>query len=670
MGHTKRRVFFINAFVVLAVLAGIFTISGASVHASDGFAVTTVSPSNGTVVSGNLPWTVTTNEDTQKVEFFIDGVYRWREWMTPYTFKGDGHTLDTTTVANGTHVLSVVAYRQNSDKTATAQVTVDVENGGSAPSAPPAAPTSSTTTSTPSPTPTTTSAPSPTPTATVASTARAGAELSVTTDAPADGQTVAGRITWSVVVSGGKVNRVDFSVDGTVSGSDRKEPYTFGGSGGTLDTTTLADGTHRLTATAYGVGGSTASSSVSVAVANHRVATLSPPGSVTAPAVSGTPSTGLVMSATAGTWTNSPTAYEYAWQRCGAAGGSCVAISGATGSTYTTASADAGSTLRIAVTASNAAGSGLAVSASSAVIQSPNRGSESGPTWPDTTSPAFVPNRVAATPSDFSSIMGSLHAGDVVEVKPMTLSGEIVFGQKLSSPAQIHFDSGVYFTGSSAGTNNPAVWIHGSNLSLYGGDVSGMGNDCVKVSAGSADTSGPTNIRWWGLKVHACGGSGFAAQGNKYPNTNLDIQLEAWKWGQNLAIDPHAVKGTGFHGAYIGGGNAPTSGRFIVYAHDNQYGAGVEAGSNLQNADLWERAANLTWSGTVGMAGNAFQPWGSNNKNVVVHDLEVSNITGYALLDESLTGGSGNVVQYARSSGVNASPIYQPSPFVVCQDCK
>ena len=56
----------------------------------------------------------------------------------------------------------------------------------------------------------------------------------------------------------------------------------------------------------------------------------------------------------------------------------------------------------------------------------------------------------------------------------MTLSGEIVFGQKLSSPAQIHFDSGVDFTGSAAGTNNPAVWIHGSNLSLYGGDVSGI----------------------------------------------------------------------------------------------------------------------------------------------------------------------------------------------------
>jgi hypothetical protein len=668
MGHTNRRIFFINAFVVLTVLAGIFTISGASVHASDGFAVTTVGPSNGTVVSGNLSWTVTTNQDTQKVEFFIDGVYRWREWMAPYTFNGDGHTLDTTTVANGTHVLSVVAYRQNSDKTATAQVTVDVENGGSASSAAPVSPTP-TTTSTQSPTPATTSTQSPTP-ATTASTVKAVAGLTVTTDAPADGQTVAGRITWSVAVSGGKVNRVDFSVDGTLSGSDRKEPYTLGGPGGTLDTTTLSDGAHRLTATAYGVGGSTASSSITVAVANNRLATLSPPGSVSAPAVSGSPSIGTVMSATAGTWTNSPTAYGYAWQRCSAAGGSCVAISGATRSTYTTVGADAGSTLRIAVTASNATGSGLAVSAPSEVIGSLNQVSESGPTWPDTTPPAFAPNRVAATPSDFSSIMSSLHAGDVVEVKPMTLSGEIVFGQKLSSPAQIHFDSGVEFTGSAAGTNNPAVWIHGSNLSLYGGDVSGMGNDCVKVSAGSADTSGPTNIRWWGLKVHDCGGSGFAAQGNNYPNTNLDIQLEAWKWGQNLAIDPHAVKGTGFHGAYLGGGNAPTSGRFIVYAHDSQYGAGVEAGSNLQNADLWERAANLTWSGTVGMAGNAFQPWGSNNKNVVVHDLEASNITGYALFDESLTGGSGNVVQYARSSGVNASPVYQPSPFVVCQDCK
>lgn len=252
----------------------------------------------------------------------------------------------------------------------------------------------------------------------------------------------------------------------------------------------------------------------------------------------------------------------------------------------------------------------------------------------------------------------------------MTISGQVIFGQKLSSPAEIHFDPGVYFTGTAAGTQLPSVWIHGSNLQLYGGDVRGLGNDCVKVMAASADTSGPTNIRWWGVKLHDCGGNGFSAQGNKYPNSNLDISAEVWNAGQNLALDPHAVKGTGLHGAYIGGGDSPTSGRFVFDVHDQPTGAALEAGANLQNADIWLRAARLTWSGTPGLAGNAFQPWGSSNKNVVVHDLEVTDITGHALFDESLSGGSGNVVQYARSTGVAASPVYQPSSYVTCQDCK
>jgi hypothetical protein len=373
---------------------------------------------------------------------------------------------------------------------------------------------------------------------------------------------------------------------------------------------------------------------------------------------------GQTLTASRGTWSNSPTSYAVAWQRCDAAGRNCAAV-GASGMTYGVTTADVGGTMRVVVTASNDGGSAVAASPVTSVVPSPATATG----WPDTTPPAFTPNRVATTPSEFSSIMGSLKAGDVVEVKPMTLSGEIVFGQKLSAPADIHFDAGVYFTGTAAGTKLPAVWIHGSNLRLYGGDVSGLGNDCVKVSAASSDSSGPSNIRWWGVKLHDCGANGFAAQGAGYPNTNLDIQAEIWNAGRTLALDPHAVKGTGLHGAYIGGGNAPTTGRFIFYVHDQPTGAAVQAGSNLQDSDLWIRAERLTWSGTAGLAGNAFQPWGGSNKAVVVHELQVSDVTGHALFDESLTGGS-VTVQYARASGVKLSPAYESSSYVTCQDCK
>ena len=294
-----------------------------------------------------------------------------------------------------------------------------------------------------------------------------------------------------------------------------------------------------------------------------------------------------------------------------------------------------------------------------------------GPVWPDTTPPPMgTPTRVASTPAEFASVMGSLNPGDVVEVKPMTLTGEQVFARKLSAPASVYFDDGVKFTGAAAGSLLPAVWIHGSNLYLYGGDVTGLGNDCVRVGASSSDTSGPTNIRWWGVKLHGCGGDGFSAQAYNYPNSHLDIQAEIWGWSQTLSLDPHTTKGTGLHGAYVGGGNAATTdSRFEFYVHDSPYGSGVQAGSRLVNSDLWIRAANLTWAGTPGLAGNAFQPWGSGDQGVTVDDLEVSNVTGHAVFDESLTGGS-LTVQYARSTAVGLSPVYEQSQFLSCVDCQ
>ena len=81
------------------------------------------------------------------------------------------------------------------------------------------------------------------------------------------------------------------------------------------------------------------------------------PAPTTAPAVSGTPVLGAVLTASPGTWSGSPTGYLYRWRRCDPAGGTCVDIAGATSSTYTPTTADLGATLRVEVTASNQWGS-------------------------------------------------------------------------------------------------------------------------------------------------------------------------------------------------------------------------------------------------------------------------------------------------------------------------
>jgi hypothetical protein len=93
------------------------------------------------------------------------------------------------------------------------------------------------------------------------------------------------------------------------------------------------------------------------------------PQNTSLPAISGGAQQGQQLSANTGTWSGSPTSYEYEWLRCNSAGASCSAIAGATSGTYTLAEADVGSTLRVAVSASNEGGeSEPATSAQTAVV--------------------------------------------------------------------------------------------------------------------------------------------------------------------------------------------------------------------------------------------------------------------------------------------------------------
>ncbi len=83
--------------------------------------------------------------------------------------------------------------------------------------------------------------------------------------------------------------------------------------------------------------------------------------------ISGSATEGSALSASTGTWTNTPTSYGYAWQRCNA--GACQNV-GAPTSTYVLGSSDVGSTVRVFVTASNASGSGSATSAPTGTVAS------------------------------------------------------------------------------------------------------------------------------------------------------------------------------------------------------------------------------------------------------------------------------------------------------------
>lgn len=123
--------------------------------------------------------------------------------------------------------------------------------------------------------------------------------------------------------------------------------------------------TLRVTVTATNSSGSTPSTSAPSAVVSSAAA----PGNTAAPTISGTAQVGSTLTAANGSWSGSPTGFTYQWSRCDQTGSSCAAIGGATRSTYALQNVDAGATLRVAVTATNSAGSTSASSVPTAVVQ-------------------------------------------------------------------------------------------------------------------------------------------------------------------------------------------------------------------------------------------------------------------------------------------------------------
>jgi len=80
------------------------------------------------------------------------------------------------------------------------------------------------------------------------------------------------------------------------------------------------------------------------------------------PAISGTTTSGQTLTCTSGTWSNTPDAYAYQWNRSGAA------IIGATAATRVLAAGDVGATMTCTVTATNLGVPAVATSAATAVI--------------------------------------------------------------------------------------------------------------------------------------------------------------------------------------------------------------------------------------------------------------------------------------------------------------
>jgi hypothetical protein len=90
------------------------------------------------------------------------------------------------------------------------------------------------------------------------------------------------------------------------------------------------------------------------------------PASTAPPVISGTPRDNQTLVASAGSWTNGPTRFDFQWLRCDAVGAGCGPIS--SGQSYRVTSHDVGHTLRVVVAATNQFGTGASTSVPTAVV--------------------------------------------------------------------------------------------------------------------------------------------------------------------------------------------------------------------------------------------------------------------------------------------------------------
>jgi hypothetical protein len=119
-------------------------------------------------------------------------------------------------------------------------------------------------------------------------------------------------------------------------------------------TVVSVDGGHalRVVVTATNLGGSASA----LSLATGTVGTLELANTVI-PSIGGSLTIGGKLTASPGTWTGSGViAYTYQWKRCDVDGGNCRALTGATSSTYTLTSDDAGQAIELTVTGTNSFG--------------------------------------------------------------------------------------------------------------------------------------------------------------------------------------------------------------------------------------------------------------------------------------------------------------------------
>jgi len=619
-----------------AAFALALAVTGIAPAGSGSVSITSVGLADGQTLSGSIAWTAQISGVPNRVDFAIDGAVRSTD-QASYTFNGDGGTLATTTLANGSHTFTVTAYpTPGKGQSVSAGVTATVSN---APAVQATAPSSS-------------APPS------ISGTAVVGQTLTASNGSWTGTTPMNYSYQWkSCDASGASCSPVS------------------GATASTFVVSSSVVGSRMLVSvTASNTVGSVAASSSPTDAVGSGTNSSTAPSSATPPSISGSGIVGQTLIASPGTWAGTtPMTYVYQWQQCDSTGGNCSLVAGATSASYVIGSALAGLTVRVTVTASNSVGSASAFSAATAVAATSPSGTPtfaSQTAYLNTPKPDLSKAIVVSSASQFASAMASATAGQTYDVLgTVKIPGEFTGWNRVVSGGVVNvvFEPGAGFTGG-AGTQLPAVWIKSSGgWRIWGGTVSNLTGVGILVYA----MPGP--FTWTGFSVSQTGGTGVSVLPVGGNISNLTLAGVSGSSSQNLSYDPHSEKGTGLHAWNLADatGGVLQNSTFACDVLNQATGAGVEIESDrVSNVVVYARAVNLgfplpgtTWTGDAKtqVAGNVIQLWGGSAPGTLdIRYAEGNDIQGrivetngvYSGADLSKVG-----VAYGRATG----PILQNS---------
>ncbi len=271
-------------------------------------------------------------------------------------------------------------------------------------------------------------------------------------------------------------------------------------------TSTDIDSTIRVEVTATNNGGAATADSAATAV----VIAL-PPTNDTPPTITGTAEENHTLNATTGTWTGHNPTYTYQWQRCDTGGGNCTPVG--TGSTsYDLTGPDVGSTIRVAVTATNSGGPATATSDPTAIVaQSPPTNTAlptiSGPAQEGQTLTA-APGTWTGNPTYTQQWLRCDTGGDNCTL----INGQTTTSYQLAAADVDHTIrvevTGTNATGSATADSNPTAVVEDPPINIALPAISGGAHEGQTLTATTGDWTGsPTGFAYRWLRCDGAGGS-------------------------------------------------------------------------------------------------------------------------------------------------------------------